>query len=362
MHVCSSGHLDNQVDLVRAMEMSASKNHTEKHHKLSNHGPRVSIGMPVFNGEKYLKEALDSILAQTYQDFELIISDNASTDRTQQICREYAAKDSRIHYYRNEKNLGAPRNHNRVFELSSGEYFKWAAHDDVHASEFLRKCVSVLDKDPSVVLCHSKTYRIDEHSHLVGNYDRMWRIGSWKPHERFRDLIRTRNPCWLLFGLGRASSYRKTRLYRNYVGADRNLLAEMGLMGRIFEIPEYLFFGRDHPDQYTNIFYSGLDRSTSIKRLQEHMAWQSDWTSFPNWKMYTEYFKLIRRVRLKRSERLLCYDQISRWFVEEGWMSMGGDIENLLLRRSRLAYKLVPYVKLNLRRTVIPIIKKMGEL
>jgi glycosyltransferase involved in cell wall biosynthesis len=89
--------------------------------------PRVSIGLPVFNGEKYLAEALDSILSQTYRDFKLIISDNASTDRTEQICREYAAKDRRIRYYRNEKNIGAPKNFNRVFELSSGKYFRWDA-------------------------------------------------------------------------------------------------------------------------------------------------------------------------------------------------------------------------------------------
>src|SRR3989337_590294 len=123
--------------------------------------PTVSIGLPVFNGEKYLRQALDSILAQTYQDFELIISDNASTDKTQQICREYVKKDSRIRYYRNKRNLGATRNHNRVFELSCGEYFKWASHDDLLAPEFLSRCVSVLDQDHSIVLCHSKTGRIN---------------------------------------------------------------------------------------------------------------------------------------------------------------------------------------------------------
>ena len=90
-----------------------------------NNRSRVSIGLPVYNGEKYLEQALISILSQTYTDFELIISDNASTDRTQAICREYAAKDPRIRYYCNEENLGAAPNHNRVFELASGEYFKW---------------------------------------------------------------------------------------------------------------------------------------------------------------------------------------------------------------------------------------------
>ena len=104
---------------------------------MSENEPRVSIGMPVYNGEKYLEEAIQSILAQTYSDFELVISDNASTDKTQEICLEYAARDSRVRYHRNEKNLGAAPNYNRTFELSTGQYFKWADYDDLLAEEFL---------------------------------------------------------------------------------------------------------------------------------------------------------------------------------------------------------------------------------
>ena len=325
---------------------------------------RVSIGMPIFNGEKYIKEALNSILAQTYQDFELVISDNASTDRTQQICLQYATKDSRIRYYRNEENLGAPRNFNRVFELSSGEYFKWAAYDDVIAPTFLQKCVSVLDNDPSVVLCHSKTGVIDEHGKLVGNYDHrtLRRIGSWKPHERFGDLISIRNPCWAVFGVVRASQFRKTPLHGSYIGADRNLLAEIGLMGRIYEIPEHLFFRRDHPEAYTRKFCEH-DFAIDVNNYSEQMAWWSkdDWTDFPNWKDCIEFFRSIRHVRLSWLEQLLCYSEIFRWFIKEGWMFMESDVENLLLHRSRVARKLIPTVKLSLKRTVIPVIKKMRQ-
>jgi len=119
---------------------------------IKNHKPRVSIGLPVYNGENYLEEAIDSILAQTYKDFELIISDNASTDRTPDICQAYANKDPRIRYYRNEKNIGAAVNFNRVFELSSSEYFKWAAHDDIIAPDYISECIEILDNDDSIVL------------------------------------------------------------------------------------------------------------------------------------------------------------------------------------------------------------------
>src|SRR5215469_16516475 len=113
--------------------------------------PRVSIGLPVWNGEKYIRSAVDSILRQDYTDFELIISDNASTDATQDICREYAAKDPRIRYYRNEKNIGASANFNRLVELARGELFKWATHDDIHMPGFLGRCIEIIDQAPSTV-------------------------------------------------------------------------------------------------------------------------------------------------------------------------------------------------------------------
>lgn len=109
--------------------------------------PRVSVGMPIYNGERFLKAAIESILAQTLTDFELIISDNGSTDQTQEICQAYATKDQRIRYYRSAQNFGASWNHNRVFELSTSEYFKWAACDDICKPEYLEQCVEILVDD-----------------------------------------------------------------------------------------------------------------------------------------------------------------------------------------------------------------------
>src|SRR5215207_1517689 len=108
--------------------------------------PRVSVGLPVYNGENYLAEAIDSVLAQTYQNFELIISDNASTDSTEEICRDYAARDRRIRYFREPQNRGAAWNFNHTFELARGEYFKWVAHDDVIGPQYLARTVDQLDR------------------------------------------------------------------------------------------------------------------------------------------------------------------------------------------------------------------------
>ncbi len=131
-----------------------------------NSSTKVSIGLPVYNGEVYLKEAIESILNQTYGDFELVISDNDSNDMTQAICIDYLKKDRRIRYYRNAKNMGAAYNYNRVFKLSNGKYFKWAAHDDICHPEFLEKCINVLDTEKEVVLCYPIAQVIDENGNF----------------------------------------------------------------------------------------------------------------------------------------------------------------------------------------------------
>lgn len=306
---------------------------------------RLSIGMPVFNGEKYLKEALDSILAQSYPDFELIISDNASTDRTPQICRAYAAKDSRIRYYRNKRNVGASKNFNRVFKLSSGKYFKWAAHDDLLAPEFLSRCINVLDQDSSIVLCYTKASWIDEHGKLVSTQDYKMRIDSQKPHERFGELLSFHYPPNAIFGVMRAGSLRMTPLIGEYIGSDRNLLAEIGLIGRIHEIAEYLFFRRKHPDSFTDRVYAVHAVS------QDLLDW---WNPATSWRLIftyncLEYFRSVRRVPLTWSERLLCYAQIAKWFIREGWSLMYYDVEMSLLRCLSLERKADPVVKILIR-------------
>nr|MDJ0569288.1 glycosyltransferase family 2 protein [Pleurocapsa sp. MO_192.B19] len=130
---------------------------------MNQNQPLVSIGMPVYNGERYLENALNSILAQTFRDFELIISDNGSTDKTEEICRQYANVDRRIRYFRNEQNLGAGWNFDRVAQLATGKYFKWACHDDLCALEFLQRCIEILEQAPNIVLAYPKTLIIDEH-------------------------------------------------------------------------------------------------------------------------------------------------------------------------------------------------------
>jgi len=268
---------------------------------MSGDRPRVSVGLPVFNGERYLEETLDSILAQTYSDFELIISDNASTDRTEEICRAYAAKDERIRYFRNGTNLGAAKNFNRVFELSSGEYFKWAPHDDIIAPDFLMRCVEVLDQDPTVVLCYSKVKFIDEFGSFLTNYDiELKNVGSFKPQDRFGDLVLMDHWCIDVLGVIRASALKMTPVIASFVGSDRHLLVELGLLGRFYQIPEYLLFSRRHSEQ-----------SIRAVPLYSRAAWfdsaNKDWIVSPYWRFFFECFKSVRYRLLSRHEQACCY-------------------------------------------------------
>jgi glycosyltransferase involved in cell wall biosynthesis len=322
--------------------------------------PLVGIGLPVFNGEKYLKAALDSLLAQTFTDFELIICDNASTDRTGDICKEYVSKDNRVRYYRNAKNLGARMNYNRTVQLSRGKYFKWAAADDVHAPEYLKKCVEVLNKDPSIVLCHAKSSRINEQGMLIGTYDHKMRMDSLKVQERFGDLISIMtNPCWPIFGVMRKDILMKTPLHGDYRGADANLLAELSLYGRLYEVPEYLFLRRDHSQAYTKRFCSN-QKYNATRSLDEQMAWWSStsWINYTNWKNCYEFFNSINRVPLKLSKKLLCYREIFKWFFREGWKLFGNDIEQYFLSRSNFGRTSIRVTKNLMRHLGINIIEK----
>jgi glycosyltransferase involved in cell wall biosynthesis len=322
--------------------------------------PRVSIGLPVFNGEKYLKAALDSILAQTFIDFELIISDNASTDNTQRICQEYAGKDSRIRYFRNITNLGAPMNYNRTVMLSRGEYFKWAAADDVHAPDYLKKCIEVLDNDDSIVLCHSRTARINEQGVVVGKYDHTMRIDSLNRYERFGDLISIMiNPCWTVFGVMRKKILKRTPLHGDYRGADANLLAELSLYGRLYEVPAYLFLRRDHSEAYTRKFCTDTKFKTP-KSLDNQLAWwsTSSWINNTNWKNSQEFFKSVNRVPLNLFERILCYREILRWFFREGWKLFGNDVEQYFLCHSSFGRTSIKVTKNLMRHIGIHIIEE----
>jgi glycosyltransferase involved in cell wall biosynthesis len=281
--------------------------------------PRVSIGMPVYNGANFLAETLDSLLAQRFTDFELIISDNGSSDDTERICRAYADRDRRVRYFREAVNRGATWNHNRVIELATGEYFKLAAHDDLCLPDFLGRCVAVLDSSPDVVLCHPRVAIIDAAGERLQPYRYAWTAGSPRVRERLHALSGLRYRCFPVFGVVRTDALRRTRLMGPYIASDRVMLAELGLRGRFAEVGEELFLSREHQG-----------RSTRAHKVRSgRTAWfdpnRRVRVVLPVWRQGAEFVRAIRRAPLAPGERAACYAEMVRW-VGRHYKSLGKDV------------------------------------
>jgi glycosyltransferase involved in cell wall biosynthesis len=217
-----------------------------------NRRPKVSVGLPVFNGKRFVAEAIESILAQTFEDLELVISDNASTDGTEEICRAYVEKDERVRYVRNRENLGAAYNYNQTFHLSSGMYFKWAAHDDAIRPQFLDRCVEILDRDSSAVIAYPRWKAIDEAGQPQDYAYAPWDVSSAVPYRRFRNAMAMAGLGSVpIFGLIRSEVLHSTGLHRAYAHGDHVLLSELSLYGTFHEIPEELQLHRWHAGRYS---------------------------------------------------------------------------------------------------------------
>lgn len=286
---------------------------------MSVDAPSLSIGLPVFNGEDYLEEAVESILAQTYTEFELIISDNASTDRTEEICHSFAERDWRVKYFRNLQNIGATQNWYRVFDLSCGKYFASAAHDDIYSPEFMEKCISILEQDPSIVVCYSKTSIIDEQGKRLDD-DRIARmleagIDTISPRASVRlyNVINVDYLCIQLYGVMQAEALRKTKVFAGYYGCDRNTLAELALLGKIYELPQYLFHHRIYPEALGAAVYSG-------RSLQELFFLDpgTNWNErFAALKVYGNYFASVTRASVSSGEKIRSYYYLLRMILKK---------------------------------------------
>jgi glycosyltransferase involved in cell wall biosynthesis len=267
------------------------------------------MGLPVYNGENYLSLALESLLAQTFPDWELILSDNGSTDRTEAICREFAARDSRIRYLREPVNRGAAWNFNRVFRLCRSPLFRWVAHDDTCSPEFLERCLAALREHPQAVLAHPRTRIIGPQGEHVSDYATRLRTDSPDPAVRFHDCICIDHACFPIFGLMRVDRLRSTPLLGAFAGSDRNLLAELALLGPFVEVPETLFQRRDHPGTSTRRFPSAKDR----------MAWfrsDSRIALAPTLRRAWGYWESLNRAPLGPRDRLACLGVLGKWAGE----------------------------------------------
>lgn len=263
--------------------------------------PQISIGLPVYNGAKYLGEAIDSILAQTFADFELIISDNGSTDGTAQLCRQYAARDGRIRLELQAQNRGASWNYNQVFALAAGDYFKWCSHDDLIAPTHLQRCLETLSAHPEAVLCYPQTLLIDEHGGNPTFYPDGLHLTAADPVARLeRYLFRPAKKCNPLLGLIRRATLARTGLIGSYNASDQVLLAHLALLGNFCEIPEPLMYRRDHPGASLR----------ANRTAREVAAWfnpaHGGRVVLPALRRGLEYLRCVRQTDLSPGQQLQC--------------------------------------------------------
>src|SRR5260370_13995928 len=306
--------------------------------------PLLSIGLFVYNGERFLGETLDSIVNQTFTDFELIISDNASTDRTAEISQAYARRDSRIRYYRGEKNMGAGWNLRRVYELATGKYFKWAAADDILEPEFLQRCVEALETDPDRVVAYAETKEVDENGAFIKNYVMPVRADSNDPVTRFREMLLTGHMCYQIFGVMRMSALRQLPPQGSYVNSDAVLLAQMSLLGRFYEVPEHLFISRRHIGQSSTILPVRLAQPRFRLTNRYCTLPCPEWwdpakpraLTFPEFRQLREYFLSIYRAPLGARQKLRCYFMLLPWIkIHRRWM-----LKDLLIAADQMLYNL----------------------
>ena len=220
---------------------------------MSKSGPKVSVAIPVYNGARWIRPTIESILNQTFENFELVIADNQSTDNTAKICRDYLRHDKRVVLHVNETNIGAALNFNRAFELSRADYFKWASSNDIVKPTFLERCVDVLDTEPDVVVAAPKTQIINENDEVIEQCNEDMHLCEDDPFDRFTaflDRVRLNN---LEQALMRSDVLRKTTLQAEYWGSDTILMAEMAARGKIYQVPEFLLSRRIARSSTTNL-------------------------------------------------------------------------------------------------------------
>lgn len=297
---------------------------------------RVSIGIPVRNGARYLPEALDSICSQTYANLEIVIGDNASTDDTEAICRSAARADRRITYVRHASDIGAAANHEFVFRATSGRYFAWAAHDDLRLPTAIEACVGALERDPAAVLAFTDTRIVDANGDLVEDYRDDLSCDGNAAHERLASLLlppldgSLLHKCFPIYGLARRHALAATGLIRPFRSSDEVLLVELALQGRFARVARRLFLSRQHAG-------SSLMANPDPRQLARWFGASSK-TSYQPYRALVALgqARAIGRVPLSAPERMACAAVFARSLTHERrWRVIGGEVERVAIEAAR---------------------------
>jgi hypothetical protein len=231
--------------------------------------PRVTVGFTTYNVARYLPLAFDSILAQDYEDFEVVVCDNGSTDATLKICEAYAARDGRFRIFRNPNNLGVSGSFARAVGLARGEFFKYTFHDDLNGPTLLSTCIRALDEaGPDAVLAYPLTMYIDDVGAELGPWKDEVEVRHRAPWRRVAQYAQGWNMCGEVTGVMRSEALRRTHLLRPMLSSDAAMLVELAALGQFVEVPERLYLCRKH----ANSTYQGDRTPGEVLALLEPTA------------------------------------------------------------------------------------------
>jgi glycosyltransferase involved in cell wall biosynthesis len=275
--------------------------------------PRVTVGLPVFNGENYIAETLACFLGQTFTDLEVVVSDNASTDRTREIVEEVAARDARVRYVRQAENVGGAENYNVVFHEARSEYFTWTAHDDLRSPNWVEQAVAALDARPDAALAISDAMRINAHGTPYHTYPIRPEIYAAAIGDRFRASLR-QNPILMIFGMARSEAIRRTCLHEHYTGSDWGVTGGLALQGPIVHVDDATFYYRAHSQSLTSRFA----RKKWWQR-SDFEAWfapeRGELIVFPSWRRLRSYARSVLAAPVPLRTRLRLLVTLARTFV-----------------------------------------------
>jgi glycosyltransferase involved in cell wall biosynthesis len=272
--------------------------------------PLVTIGLPVYNGELYVRETLESILAQSFEDFLLVISDNGSTDSTPEIVAELARRDSRIEFRRSPENRGAAWNYNTVAENVQSPFFKWIAHDDLHDPEYLAACLAVATSEPDVVAVHCRSRYIDDAGREISRSFRREGFGDESPSSRLHDVLHSHHDHTFAFSLMRTSTLREIRPFVPGFAADGIMLAEFALRGRMMQLPGHLFANRLHTRRSV-AEHSGRSGKLSYQSWWGGPTLRPDRT--PTWAASARFWSAVDLSPVSGRERRRCFGEVAAW-------------------------------------------------
>lgn len=291
----------------------------------------VTVGMPVYNGGRYVEEALASVLAQDHDALEVVVADNASTDATLEKCRALAAGDERVRILTSDRNRGAAWNYNRLVAEARGPFFKWAAADDICRPSFVGACLRALEEQgATTVIAFPRSDLIDEGGERIGPVDDgALALTSPLPNERVGRLLENRFEWHPVFGVMRTAVARATGLIGAYVMSDIVFLAEMALRGRFVQVPETLFLRRYHAERPL----------IASLRFEDQAAWfdtaGGGGARFPQTNVAVQLMRAVRRSELPADEAARCAAAAARSYILPHWRHMGGEVK--LAARARWA-------------------------